>query len=386
MHIQRPVCCRHFARRIASGLCAAAMATGCGGTTDAATSPSAPMTPDPWAAVTAAILAVQGRFSGGLAVEILTPAGVVYSRSVGGFTTTTYAPVASASKMVSASVFLRLVEQGTLSLDAETRTYLVNRQGQPWSGNMGRIRLRHLLSFTSGISSDVLASEDATITLTEAVARIYDDQSPTASPPGSYFYYGGATHMRIAARMAEIASGKTWRQLFDEQLRLPLGWGVLSTYGGAANPNPAGSLACTGLEYARFVMMQLRQGLEGGNRLLTAASIQEQRTDAFGPATTIAYSAYTFLGKRYHYGFGNWLETANGEAPSSGNPVNRWSSTGKFGWAPWIAADGSYAGLIMTQQPDLPTSFVPSEDLKVALDPLIRAALTTNPPVVRVVP
>ncbi len=226
MDSQSHVCGRTVARCIAGGLWAASMATGCGGTT-AATSPSAPATPDPWAAVTAAILAAQGRFSGGLAVEVLTPAGVVNSRTVGGFATTTFAPVASASKMVSASVFLRLVEQGTLSLDAETRTYLVNRQGQPWSGNIGRIRLRHLLSFTSGISSDVASSEDATITLTEAVARIYDDQSPTASLPGSYFYYGGSTHLRIAARMAEIATGKTWRQLFDEQLRVPLGWGVL---------------------------------------------------------------------------------------------------------------------------------------------------------------
>jgi len=40
----------------------------------------------------------------------------------------------------------------------------------------------------------------------------------------------------------------------------------------------------------------------------------------------------------------------------------------------------------MTQQPDLPTSFVPSEDVKAAHDPLVRAALATDPPVVRVVP
>ena len=65
-------------------------------TTADVTSPSAPTTPDPWAAVTAVILGAQGRFSGGLAVEVLTLAGVVYSRNVGGFTTATYAPVASA--------------------------------------------------------------------------------------------------------------------------------------------------------------------------------------------------------------------------------------------------------------------------------------------------
>jgi CubicO group peptidase (beta-lactamase class C family) len=187
--------------------------------------------------------------------------------------------------------------------------------------------------------------------------------------------------------MAELATGKPWRQLFDEQLRVPLGWAALSTYGGAQNPNPAGSLACTGLEYTRFLMLQLRQGLDGSTRLLPQAAIQQQRQDAFGASTVIAYSPYVaVLGRPYHYGFGTWLETANGQAPSATNPVNRWSSTGKFGWAPWVAADGAYAALIMTQQADLPTSFVPSETLKAQLDPLIRTALAQGPGVVRTVP
>jgi len=71
-----------------------------------------------------------------------------------------------------------------------------------------------------------------------------------------------------------------------------------------------------------------RQRLDGGNRSLTAATIQRQRADAFGPATTIAFSAYTFLGRRAHYGFGNWLETTSGHGPNATSPVNRWSSIG----------------------------------------------------------
>jgi CubicO group peptidase (beta-lactamase class C family) len=370
---------------LATSLCI--LIAACGGGSDAvAPTPVLPAPPDPWQSVTNAMQATQPQFPGGLTLEVMTSAGVVYSRSFGGFSNSSLVPVASASKWVSASVFLRLVERGVLSLDTQTKSLLLDRAGQPWTGNMGEIRLRHLLSFTAGISSDVPASEDAAITLDEAVLRIYEDQSPTASPPGSYFYYGGSTHMRIAARMAERATGLTWRQLYDEQLRIPLGWSAASSFVGAANPNPAGGLVCTGLEYTRFLMMQLRQGLGGNTRLLDAASIAAQRADAFGPATTIAYSAYTFLGKAYHYGFGNWLETANGQAPSAANPVNRWSSTGKFGWAPWITADGTYAAVIMTRQADLPTSFVPSENLKATLEPLIRAALGSNPQVIRMVP
>ncbi len=339
---------------------------------------------NPWADTSSAILAAQPQFPGGLAVEVMTPAGVVFSQSFGGFTPATYTAVASASKMVSATVLLRLVEQGTLSLDTRTKDRLTDRSGLPWSGNMGEIRLRDLLSFTSGISGDVANSEDSAITLDEAVKRVYDDQKATASTPGSYFYYG-STHLRIAARMAELATGKPWRQLFDEQLRTPLGWGALSTYGGGTNPNPAGSLACTGLEYTRFVMLQLRQGLDGTTRLLAAATLQQQRQDAFGAGTIIIYSPYRAVqGKDYHYGFGNWLETAGGGAPSLTDPVIRFSSTGTFGWAPWVAADGAYGAVIMTQQAQGTT--VPSENLKAQLDPLIRAVLAQNPAILRSVP
>lgn len=168
-----------------------------------------PTPPDPWQSVNNAVQAAQSQIPGGLTLEVMTPAGVVYSRSFGGLSNSSLVPVASASKWVSASVFLRLVERGVLSLDSQTKSLLLDRAGQPWAGNMGEIRLRHLLSFTAGISSDAAASEDATISLDEAVLPIYEDQSPTASPPGSYFYYGGSTHMRIAARMAERATGLT---------------------------------------------------------------------------------------------------------------------------------------------------------------------------------
>ena len=356
---------------------------GCGGSSSG---PYIALGINPWAEVTSTIQAAQPQFPGGLTVEVLTPAGVVYSQSFGSLTNQSYVPVASSSKWVSATVLLRLVEQGTLSLDTQAKSLLTDRNGAPWAGNMGEIRLRHLLSFTSGISGDVAASDDTAITLDEAVKVIYDSQATTAAVPGTTFYYG-STHLRIAARMAEVAASKPWRQLFDDQLRVPLGWSALSTYGGAQNPNPAGSLACTGLEYTRFLMLQLRQGLDGSTRLLTQATLQQQRQDAFGVGTTLVYSPYMAVqGKAFHYGFGNWLETANGLAPSATNPVNRWSSTGKFGWAPWVAADGTYAALIMTQQADLPASFVPSETLKAQLDPLIRTALAQSPGVVRVVP
>ncbi len=371
---------------LAAGLAALGLACGGGSGSGGGTPP--PPAPDVWAPVTAAIQAAQSQFPNGLCVEVATPQGGVYSQGFGGFTNATPVLVASASKWVSGSVILRLVDQGVFphGLDTQAKELLVDANGQPWTGNMGEITLRQLLSFTSGISGDDTASENVLITLRAAVNQIYTDDAATASTPGSYFYYG-STHLRIAARMAEVATGKTWAQIFAEQLHDPWSWSSTSIYsGGGPNPNPAGGLKCTGLEYMRFLMMQLRGGVDGTQTFLSPAMITAQRTDGYGPTTTLAYSPYVDrLNKTYHYGLCNWLETQGGGGPTPTDPVIRYSSTGTFGWAPWVAADGAYGGCIMTQQ-STQGDTVPSENLKNALDPLIRTALAQHPPVIRTVP
>lgn len=345
----------------------------CGG--GGSSTPPAPAG-NPWAAVDAAILANQGQFSGGLTVEVVQSGGVVHSFSAGGFSNDTPVLVASASKWASATAILRLVDQGFLSLDTPTSALLTDAGGASWAGNLGNAKLRHLLSFTTGISGDVPASEDNALSLDAAVKVIYADQAATALAPGSYYHYG-STHLRIAARMAEVATGKTWAQIVREQLGAPLGWPLWATYGGP-NYNPAGNLYIDGRNYVKFLTLQLRKGMYGTQRLLPEAIIDAQRADAYGPGTTIAYSPYlTAQGKTYHYGFGNWLETAGGGAPSGADPVIRWSSTGTFGWAPWVTADSAYAAVIMTRQP-LQGMTEASESLKAALDPLIRQALAAG--------
>jgi CubicO group peptidase (beta-lactamase class C family) len=361
------------------------LACGGGGSSDSGGSSGSTGTPAAaWAPVTSAVQSASSSFPNGVTLAVITRAGVVYEQ--GSFDPSAVTAIASSSKWISGTVILRLVDQGVLSLDTKTSDLLVDRGGQPWSGNLGQATLRQLLSFTTGISGDDTNAESAAITLDEATLRIYEDLGPTASAPGAYFYYGN-THLRIAARMAEVATGKTWNQIYSEQIRVPLGWGSLDYYGGGNNPNPAGSLICTGDEYLRFVAVELSGGLDGATRILSTLLIDTARTDQYGPATTIAYSPYVALdGKAFHYGLCNWLETADGNAPSASNPIIRVSSTGKFGWAPWVASDGAYAALIMTKQADTVGAIKPSEDLKVQLDPLIRAALAQNPPVIRTIP
>lgn len=70
----------------------------------------------------------------------------VFDKNYGAFDAAQRVPVASASKIVSGTVVLRLVGQGLLTLDSTTAQVL------GWSGARGGITLRHLLSFTSGLA------------------------------------------------------------------------------------------------------------------------------------------------------------------------------------------------------------------------------------------
>lgn len=339
-----------------------------------------------WSGVTEAIDSNSASFPGGLAVEIATSSGVVYSHAAGDFTNTKRVLVASASKWVSATAILRLVNQGQISLDEMMSGVLKDENGNPWSGNMGKITLRRLLSFTSGISGDVPLSDMPGISLAEAVNRIYADQSASASEPGSYFYYG-STHLRIAARYAEVKTGKTWKQIYDEQIRIPLGWSSLSSYVHIdSNPNIAGGLMTTGIEYMRFMMLQLNKGMYGNVRMLSEGLVDEQRKDQYLPGTYIEYSPYmkTF-GLGYHYGFGNWRECDSPELADACDVSLRISSTGAFGWAPWIDINNDYAAVIMTKQNE-EDRIGPSEDLKGILAGIIPEILKNNPQVIRTIP
>jgi serine-type D-Ala-D-Ala carboxypeptidase/endopeptidase len=346
-----------------------------------------------WQPVIDAIESARGNFPNGVSVELATANnsanGAVFSYAIN-FDKSAQNSIASATKWVSATTILRLVDRGVLNLDAPLRVTMRDRAGQPWSGNMGNATLRHLLSFTTGIPGNQDNSGDPNINMAEAVLRIYDQQSPTAKVPGSQFNYGN-THLTIAARMAEIVTGKSWAQVVADEITGPLGMSQTEVAGTLLrnNPNPAGSMVSTADDYMRFIMLQLRRGVTdaaGSARLSSQGIIAEQRREQWQPTTVIDESPY--LSARFHYGLGNWRECSTPNVVTTCDANLRVSSTGAFGWAPWIDLqgnpEGNYAGLVATRQSS--TNFAPSDALKIALDPLVKRALTLNPPLVRAIP
>lgn len=297
----------------------------------------------------------------------------VFERSYGRFSADHRVAVASASKLVAATVILRVVAQGKLRLDSTTGEVL------HWPEARGAITLRHLLSLTSGLAPNHRCINNPWITLAECVDRIRDDPAAVVAPPGTRFDYG-STHLHVAARMAEVATGKTWDALFDEQLRVPLGLPPEVTFytlpvigNGTRNPRIAGGLVASANEYAPLLAIAFHRGTYRGTQWAPAELFDAQAVAPY-PNATIGFSPVTALGVDYRYGLGAWLECTT---PASG--CSTLSSPGAFGWTPWLDREaGYYAVLAMYRRgrgtgEDGVVAF--SVRLAQALKPEIRRAL-----------
>jgi CubicO group peptidase (beta-lactamase class C family) len=276
--------------------------------------------------------------------------------------------VASASKMVAGLVIMRLVTQGYLGLDSTTGEVL------GWSGPQASITLRQLLSFTSGMEREAPCTLLPSIALADCVATIA--QTPLVAPPGTRFDYG-STHLHVAARMAEVATGSSWNAIFDAQLKAPLGLGAdLQFYTaprmglGTTNPLVAGGMRATMNEYAQLLALDFNRGVHQGNRLIADSLFDAQATEPY-PDAAIGVSPFANAGLNFHYGLAAWLECP----PPAANCAVL-SSPGAFGFTPWFDRASGYYAIIAMEVTDSSSGVVPfSVQLAQDLKPLIRAAL-----------
>lgn len=293
---------------------------------------------------------------------------LLFQRMYGDFTPERQVAVASASKWVSGLTLLRLISAGRLSLDSTTGQVL------GWSGAKAALTLRHLLSFTSGLPPDAPCTANPLLRLQDCVAQI-EKLDPVAAP-GARFDYG-STHLAVAGRMAEVAGGKAWNDLFGEQLRAPLGLPTTVTYytapnqtTGQQNPLVAGGLVVSMDEYARFMGLLFHRGVVGGQRLIREDLFGEQARAPY-PGAVIGESPMRQVGYPFQYGLTAWLEC---DTPAAGCAVI--SSPGAFGWTPWLDRDAGYYAILGTLNANSQGKVVKAAvDTEQALAPAIRAAL-----------
>jgi CubicO group peptidase (beta-lactamase class C family) len=254
----------------------------------------------------------------------------------GAYSGTTVVAIASASKWLSAAAIMTLVDEGKLSLDDPVSKHLPNFTGEP-----GRITVRQLLSHTSGLPSQAPSIRNARITLEEAADQIA--RLELVARPGAEFRYGGVS-MQVAGRVAEVVSGKTWAELFDERIARPCAM-KNTRYGRGVNLNPsiAGGASSTRDDYRNFLTMILNKGTFQGRRVLSEASIREMEHDQTrGAASKVATAVRLREGTKY--GLGEWLDLMD----QSGQGIEI-SSPGAFGFRPWVDRERGVIGVFVVE-------------------------------------
>jgi CubicO group peptidase (beta-lactamase class C family) len=163
----------------------------------------------------------------GLAVAVVREGRIVAAQAYGlanlelgvPVTLDTVFPIASLDKQLTASGIMLLVQDGKVGLDDDIGRYFVDPP-QSWKA----IRVRHLLSHTSGLPDVVAEESDGRIFTTyptEQLLRNVQRQNLLFLPGNGYCYSDAGIF--LAQLVTERASGMPWRRFMAERLFAPAG-------------------------------------------------------------------------------------------------------------------------------------------------------------------
>lgn len=264
---------------------------------------------------------------------------VVYRQAFGSYTLDTRIRIASATKWLSALVIARLVERGVLRWDSTVGQYFPTAPAATHA-----MTLEQLFSHTSGLPAD----EDSCLsnpffTLATCAERILT--RPLIGTPGTVFGYGGNS-MQVAGRMAELASGRSWDDLFIDEVVTPLGLQATDFTAGSSEPGYVrnrnarigGGARSTLDDYGRVVDMVLARGRVGDVQYLLPATLDEMARDRTAGTGDVSRPP-TSTGQGY--GIGQWLQPIGAGLP----PVQ--SSPGAFGFTPYVDRANGIAGVFL---------------------------------------
>ena len=250
------------------------------------------------------------KLRGASAVVVHRERGVVYASGYLQYGADRVYLLASASKILSVGVLMRLADQGLLDLDAAIHRYLPD-----WSeSGAGEVTVAQLLSNSSGLAS--LAEVSSSLTgggpysaqgcqylftsvLGTCGQAIYGAEPPRA--PDTTFAYGGS-QWQLAGALAERVSGKSWAQLVRETYVEPCGteslgytnhflraldplWypaffsGDVAALPVTENPSIEGGGYMTAPDYGKLLLMHLRGGTCGDQRVLSEDAVARMQTE-----------------------------------------------------------------------------------------------------------
>lgn len=314
----------------------------------------------------------------GASLRVNAHGNVVYRRAFGGYSLDTRVRIASATKWLSALTIARVVEKGQLRWSDTVGQYFPNVE----PAKRG-ITLAQLFSHTSGLP----ASEGGCLSnplYTLATCSAYILQQPLIGTPGEVFAYGGYS-MQVAGRMAELATGKAWDDIFLDEMVRPLGltatdYATSSTAPGyvrTANPRIGGGVRSTLDDYGRVLDMVLAEGCLDSTLYTTCLPSRR-----FLSRVTIAFMAQDrTVGtvrldqppsvEGQGYGIGQWIDA---------NDPNVVYSPGAFGFTPWVDRSTGVAGVLLVD--DVNLRVAPAiTDIRLLVNAVVSAPVTRTAPI-----
>ena len=258
---------------------------------------------------------------------------VIHEESFADVTPSTVMPIASASKWLTSATLMTLVDEGRLSLDDHVADHLPG-----FGGRKKAVKVRHLLSHTSGLEFDGCIADPGTTT-EACTARIADGADPSTRP-GTQFAYSSVGY-EVAARLVEVLTGQSFEEAFEARIARPLGMTAtrFDAYGGqrVRHPQPAASAVSSVDDYAKFVAMMASGGSANGRRIRAAESVSEIERDQVKGIDTRADGAVQTTGIPT-YGLGVWRDVVGRD-----DEIKVVSGSGAYGFYPWIdRRRGSY--------------------------------------------
>ncbi len=259
---------------------------------------------------------------------------IIYQKALGEeFNIKTRAPVADASKWLTAALVMTFVDEGKISLDEKVSNYL------PIFETYGKtyVTIRQCLSHTTGIADNSksmgkLLDKKKFESLEEEVNSFVKKE--IAANPGTSFFYGNMG-LNIAGRVLEVITKKSFESLMKQRIFTPLEMKNSSFIPEDGSVNPSVGAESTATDYINFLSMLLNKGMYKGKRILSEKAIAEMQTIQIKKAE----KKYTpKIAEGYEYGLGEWIEQRDG----AGNSVVI-SSPSLAGTWPYIDQCRNYA-------------------------------------------
>ena len=265
---------------------------------------------------------------------------IIYSNQLGNMDSDKVTLIASCSKWLSAALIMTFVDEGKISLDDTLGKFLpvFSEYGK------GHIKIRQCMSHTTGIESGPInlfsvLKETSYSSLETEVIDIAKKKKLIAIP-GTEFRYSNYG-LSIVARILEVISNKSFEELFQERIAIPLGM-LHTSFGKGKLVSPSGGARSTPDDYMHFLIMILNKGNHNGKQILSEHAVSQMQE----AQTTLASVKYAPKGAEgFNYALGEWVQEVN----ESGKSIVL-TSPGLFGTWPYVDNCRNYAALFFVKK------------------------------------